>query len=135
MSSGFPPSPANNPFGDFNNPYQSPAGNFGPGPTAPYGFQTPRDQALQMLRQRARAMDQWRESIITHVPQGTDLDSWGPVGEVLTGQRPALDVEHGLVLVALERVDEQVAVVRPGAEFRGGASDRAGDESGGGVEV
>ncbi len=43
-----------------------------------------RDQALQMLRQRARAMDQWRESIITHVPQGTDLDSWGPVGEVLT---------------------------------------------------
>lgn len=44
----------------------------------------PRDQALQMLRERARAMDQWRESIVTHVPQGTDLDTWGPVGEVLS---------------------------------------------------
>jgi DNA-binding PadR family transcriptional regulator len=44
----------------------------------------PRDQALQMLRERARAMDQWRETIITHVPKGTDLDTWGPVGEVLT---------------------------------------------------
>ena len=44
----------------------------------------PRDQALHYLRERARAMDQWRESIITHVPKDTDLDTWGPVGEVLT---------------------------------------------------
>lgn len=44
----------------------------------------PRDQALQMLRDRAHAMDEWRESITTHVPTGIDLDTWGPVGEVLT---------------------------------------------------
>jgi DNA-binding PadR family transcriptional regulator len=44
----------------------------------------PRDEALQMLRVRARAMDEWRESIITHLPTGTDLDDRGPVGEVLT---------------------------------------------------
>lgn len=44
----------------------------------------PRDEALQMLRERALAMDQWRESILAHVPTGTDLDTWGPVGEVLT---------------------------------------------------
>ena len=44
----------------------------------------PRDQALRMLRERARAMDQWRKSIIMHVPKDTDLDTWGPVGEVLT---------------------------------------------------
>ena len=44
----------------------------------------PRDEALQMLRQRARAMDGWRESTTTHVPRSADLDTWGPVGEVLT---------------------------------------------------
>lgn len=44
----------------------------------------PRDEALRMLRERARAMDQWRASITSHVPKGADLDTWGPVGEVLT---------------------------------------------------
>ena len=44
----------------------------------------PRDQALQMLRERALSMDAWRESITAHLPSGTDLDTWGPVGEVLT---------------------------------------------------
>jgi hypothetical protein len=44
----------------------------------------PRDEALQMLRERARAMSEWRKSITTHVPSSTDLDTWGPVGEVLT---------------------------------------------------
>lgn len=44
----------------------------------------PRDEALRMLHERARAMDQWRTSITAHVPEGTDLDTWGPVGEVLT---------------------------------------------------
>ena len=43
-----------------------------------------RGEALQMLRERARAMDEWRESITTHLPTSTDLDTWGPVGEVLT---------------------------------------------------
>lgn len=43
----------------------------------------PREQALQLLRERARAMDEWRQSITTHLPTGTDLDTWGPVGEVL----------------------------------------------------
>lgn len=44
----------------------------------------PREQAMQMLRERARGMDQWRESILAHVPEGADLDTWGAVGEVLT---------------------------------------------------
>jgi DNA-binding PadR family transcriptional regulator len=44
----------------------------------------PREQALQMLRERARAMDEWRASITAHLPAGTDLTTWGPVGEVLS---------------------------------------------------
>ncbi|MEV6866176.1 PadR family transcriptional regulator [Streptosporangium subroseum] len=43
----------------------------------------PRDQAVDLLRRRARAMDQWRDSITTHLPPGTDLDTWGPVGAVI----------------------------------------------------
>ena len=44
----------------------------------------PREEALQMLRARARAMDEWRSSITAHLPPDTDLDTWGPVGEVLS---------------------------------------------------
>ena len=44
----------------------------------------PRELALQMLRERAQVMDEWRNSITAHLPSGTDLDTWGPVGEVLT---------------------------------------------------
>jgi DNA-binding PadR family transcriptional regulator len=43
----------------------------------------PREEALQMLRTRARALAEWRSSITGHVPPDTDLDTWGPVGEVL----------------------------------------------------
>ncbi|MBF6435445.1 PadR family transcriptional regulator [Nocardia cyriacigeorgica] len=42
----------------------------------------PRDEALEMLHRRAAAMDEWRRSITEHLPPDTDLDSWGPVGEV-----------------------------------------------------
>ena len=38
------------------------------------------------------------------------------VGQVLPGPRVAVDVQHRLVPVAAQRVDEQVAVVRSGAE-------------------
>jgi DNA-binding PadR family transcriptional regulator len=44
----------------------------------------PREQALQMLRERADAMRQWRTSITEHLPPDADLDTWGPVGEVLS---------------------------------------------------
>ncbi|MFF5265256.1 PadR family transcriptional regulator [Actinomadura viridis] len=44
----------------------------------------PRERALQMLRERARAMHQWRTSITSHLPADTDLDTWGPIGEVLS---------------------------------------------------
>ncbi|WP_327588472.1 PadR family transcriptional regulator [Nonomuraea sp. NBC_00507] len=44
----------------------------------------PRERALQMLRERARAMHEWRTSITSHLPADTDLDAWGPVGEVLS---------------------------------------------------
>lgn len=42
-----------------------------------------RDEALRLLRERAAAMTQWRASVTEHLPEGTDLDTWGPVGEVL----------------------------------------------------
>ncbi|MFB4273994.1 PadR family transcriptional regulator [Nonomuraea sp. MTCD27] len=44
----------------------------------------PRERALEMLRERASAMREWRTSITSHLPAGTDLDTWGPVGEVLS---------------------------------------------------
>ncbi len=43
----------------------------------------PREEALRMLRTRSRVLEEWRSSITGHVPPGTDLESWGPVGEVL----------------------------------------------------
>lgn len=43
----------------------------------------PRDDALRLLRERAAAMHEWRAAITEHLPEGTDLDTWGPVGEVL----------------------------------------------------
>ncbi|GGO68458.1 PadR family transcriptional regulator [Nonomuraea cavernae] len=44
----------------------------------------PREHALRMLRERARAMHEWRTSITSQLPADTDLDTWGPVGEVLS---------------------------------------------------
>ncbi len=44
----------------------------------------PREQALQVLRTRADAMRDWRASITAYVPADTELDAWGPVGEVLS---------------------------------------------------
>jgi DNA-binding PadR family transcriptional regulator len=44
----------------------------------------PREQALDLLRTRTRAMHEWRASITAHLPAGTDLDDWGAVGEVLS---------------------------------------------------
>lgn len=43
----------------------------------------PREEALRMLRTRASSLEAWRSSITGHVPPGTDLETWGPVGEVL----------------------------------------------------
>jgi hypothetical protein len=42
-----------------------------------------RDEAIDLLGQRARTMDAWRASIAAHLPPDTDLDTWGPVGEVI----------------------------------------------------
>lgn len=43
----------------------------------------PRAEAVELLRRRARAMDEWRDSITAHLPPDVDLESWGPVGEVI----------------------------------------------------
>ncbi|MET0136574.1 MAG: PadR family transcriptional regulator, partial [Kibdelosporangium sp.] len=43
----------------------------------------PREQAIELLRRRAKVMDEWRASITADLPPGTDLDSWGPIGEVI----------------------------------------------------
>ncbi|SHF66621.1 PadR family transcriptional regulator [Streptoalloteichus hindustanus] len=43
----------------------------------------PRDQATDLLRRRAEAMDQWTASIVEHLPPGADLSTWGPIGEVV----------------------------------------------------
>jgi len=44
----------------------------------------PREEALRMLRARTHALEEWRLSITGHLPPDTDLDTWGPVGEVLS---------------------------------------------------
>ena len=43
----------------------------------------PRPQAIDLLQRRATAMDEWRASIAAHLPPDTNLDTWGPVGEVI----------------------------------------------------
>jgi hypothetical protein len=43
----------------------------------------PRQQAIDLLRQRAKAMDDWRASIAAHLPPDADLETWGPVGAVI----------------------------------------------------
>lgn len=43
----------------------------------------PRAEAIALLRQRANAMEVWRAAVTVDLPPGTDLDTWGPVGEVL----------------------------------------------------
>ncbi|KAA8884532.1 PadR family transcriptional regulator [Nocardia colli] len=43
----------------------------------------PRAEAIALLRQRADAMEVWRAAVTVDLPPGTDLDTWGPVGEVL----------------------------------------------------
>ena len=43
----------------------------------------PRAQAIDLLRRRAEAMDEWRASITAHLPPHTDLETWGPVGDVI----------------------------------------------------
>ena len=95
MSSGFPPSPANNPFGDFNNPYQSPAGNFGPAPNAPYGFQTPRDQALQRVKWPAIFLICLAPlgMILAVVDLGFRIANWGDLS--MLGPNPRPGAEQG----------------------------------------
>ncbi|MEV0245228.1 PadR family transcriptional regulator [Nocardia sp. NPDC050712] len=43
----------------------------------------PRADAIALLRDRARELGEWRASITTNLPPDTDLETWGPVGEVL----------------------------------------------------
>src|SRR5205823_702164 len=42
-----------------------------------------RAEAIDLLRQRVRVMRQWQASITTQLPPDTDLETWGPVGEVI----------------------------------------------------
>ncbi|WP_028478958.1 PadR family transcriptional regulator [Nocardia sp. CNY236] len=43
-----------------------------------------REDALEMLHARARAMRNWRDSVTEHLPADVNLDTWGPVGEVVS---------------------------------------------------
>jgi hypothetical protein len=43
----------------------------------------PRNEAIDLLRRRAAAMDEWRASVTAHLAPDTDLTTWGPVGEVI----------------------------------------------------
>jgi DNA-binding PadR family transcriptional regulator len=43
----------------------------------------PRSEAIDLLRTRAETMEQWRASIVAHLPPDADLETWGPVGEVI----------------------------------------------------
>jgi DNA-binding PadR family transcriptional regulator len=43
----------------------------------------PRSEALDLLRRRAAAMEEWRRSIAAHLPADADLQTWGPIGEVI----------------------------------------------------
>ncbi|GAA2777482.1 PadR family transcriptional regulator [Crossiella cryophila] len=43
----------------------------------------PRAEAIELLGRRTAAMAQWRASVTGGLPPETDLDGWGPVGEVL----------------------------------------------------
>ncbi|WP_280266857.1 PadR family transcriptional regulator [Nocardia wallacei] len=43
----------------------------------------PRADAVALLRDRARELAEWRASITAHLPPDADLDTWGPVGEVI----------------------------------------------------
>ncbi len=43
----------------------------------------PRAEAIELLRQRIKAMDDWQASIAAHLPPDADLETWGPVGEVI----------------------------------------------------
>lgn len=43
----------------------------------------PRAEAIDLLRRRVQAMDEWRAAIAAHLPPRTDLETWGPVGEVI----------------------------------------------------
>lgn len=42
-----------------------------------------RAETIDLLGQRVQAMRQWQASITAQLPPGADLDTWGPVGEVL----------------------------------------------------
>jgi DNA-binding PadR family transcriptional regulator len=43
----------------------------------------PRAEAIDLLRRRGRVMDEWRAGIAAHLPPDSDLETWGPVGEVI----------------------------------------------------
>ena len=52
---------------------------------AAVGFidELPRGEALTLLRLRAQAMEEWKQSITSHLPPGVELETWGPTGEVI----------------------------------------------------
>ena len=43
----------------------------------------PRAEAITLLRQRVQTMDEWQASVTAHLPPGADLETWGPVGDVV----------------------------------------------------
>lgn len=60
-----------------------------------------RAESLDLLERRARAMEQWKDAITANLPSEVDLNSWGPVGEViglwLHTAHSRLDWTHGLI--------------------------------------
>ncbi len=66
----------------------------------------PRERALELLRERARAMREWRASITAYLPDGTDLATWGPVGEVLSLWLSAADAGAQWTDQMIRRLEE-----------------------------
>ena len=44
----------------------------------------PRAEALALLKERAESIDAWHAAVSSHVPPRTNLEEWGPVGEVVS---------------------------------------------------
>jgi DNA-binding PadR family transcriptional regulator len=82
----------------------------------------PREQALRMLRERARAMHQWRTGITAHLPPDTDLDTWGPVGEVLLLWLTTADTGAGWTHRLIRRLEDG-AFTMAGEDAKEGHSD------------
>lgn len=74
-----------------------------------------RSEAIALLRERATVIDQWRASITAHLPPGTDLDAWGPVGEVIRLWLDTADSRADWTRRLIRRLDDGAFEMAPEA--------------------